>query len=317
MQADAPETNASGFQLKAFFELLRLPNVFTAVADVMMGFLVVQGMFEPAASLGLLVATSCCLYLAGMVFNDLFDARIDAVERPGRPIPSGRISPGVARLTGVVLLCVGLVLPMQVSWQHQLVMPFAVAWSLALCVILYDKWLKHTLLGPVAMGACRTLNVFLGMSLMTGAPSAMHWLLAGGVGVFVMGITVFARGEAEVSARRRLIAGIVIMLSGIAMLAVAPLFIAENQEWRLAGAPRSWHLFWILIAAQIFWRTSRAVAVPSPRLVQSAVKTSILSLIVIDAAASVPMSAVGLIQPMIILLLLLPAAFLGRWIYST
>jgi hypothetical protein len=47
------------------------------------------------------------------------------------------------------------------------------------------------------------------------------------------------------------------------------------------------------------------------------VKTGILSLIVIDAAASVPFSAVGLIQPMLILLLLVPATFLGRWIYST
>ena len=33
-----------------------------------------------------------CLYAAGMVLNDAFDAELDARERPERPIPSGRIS---------------------------------------------------------------------------------------------------------------------------------------------------------------------------------------------------------------------------------
>jgi 4-hydroxybenzoate polyprenyltransferase len=282
-----------------------------------MGFLVVQGMFEPTATLGVLIATSCCLYLAGIVFNDIFDRKIDAAERAQRPLPSGRISLGTAKTTGVALICLGLLLPALVSWQQQLVMPIAVAATLVLVILLYNKWLKHTPLGPLAMGTCRMLNVFLGMSLLTEAPAVMHWIIAGGLGVYVMGITIFAHGEAETSNRARLIAGIAVMLAGIAMLAVAPLFIAENQQGRLAGVPKSWNFFWILIAAQILWRTSRAVAVPSSRLVQSAVKTGILSLIVIDAAASVPFSAVGLIQPMLILLLLVPATFLGRWIYST
>ena len=43
-----------------------------------------------------LVAASSCLYLAGMALNDYADREVDAVERPGRPIPSGRVSPGFA-----------------------------------------------------------------------------------------------------------------------------------------------------------------------------------------------------------------------------
>ena len=245
------ESNNARSTFRAFLELLRLPNVFTAAADVMMGFLVVQGTFQDYSTLARLVLTSCCLYLMGMVFNDLYDRQIDAKERPERPIPSGRVSLGVARLTGVVLLCIGLVLPMQVSWQHGLYMPFAVAWGLALLVILYDKWLKHTMLGPVAMGGCRFLNVFLGMSLMTDSPSAMQYLIAGGVGVYVMGITLFARGEAEISNRTRLMFGVVVMLVGIAMLAISPRFIGENQEWRLAGTPAGWPYFWLLFSAHV------------------------------------------------------------------
>ena len=34
----------------------------------------------------------------------------------------------------------------------------------ASCVILYDAWLKNTIVGPWAMGTCRCLNVLLGMS---------------------------------------------------------------------------------------------------------------------------------------------------------
>src|ERR1041384_7515199 len=56
------------------------------------------------------------LTFAVFVVNDCFDAAIDAVVDPGRPIPSGRISPALARrlaatagLVGVGLL--GLVGP--------------------------------------------------------------------------------------------------------------------------------------------------------------------------------------------------------------
>ena len=43
-----------------------------------------------------LTAASSCLYLAGMALNDYADREVDAVERPGRPIPSGRVTPGFA-----------------------------------------------------------------------------------------------------------------------------------------------------------------------------------------------------------------------------
>ena len=76
----------------AWLQLLRLPNVFTAVADVTMGFLVTPTGFEPKQNFALLVVASSLLYLSGMVLNDVFDAEIDADERPERPIPSGRVS---------------------------------------------------------------------------------------------------------------------------------------------------------------------------------------------------------------------------------
>ena len=69
---------------RAYFELLRFPAVFTAFADVMMGYLVTQGSFQPPWVVALLIVASSLIYLAGMVLNDVHDADVDAVERPKR-----------------------------------------------------------------------------------------------------------------------------------------------------------------------------------------------------------------------------------------
>src|SRR4051794_41703250 len=76
-------------------ELVRLPAVLSVPGDVLVGAAAsgqVGNVGRPAG----LVASSSCLYLAGMALNDYADREVDAVERPGRPIPSGRVSPEFA-----------------------------------------------------------------------------------------------------------------------------------------------------------------------------------------------------------------------------
>jgi hypothetical protein len=50
----------------------------------------------------------CMLYLGGMVLNGILDRHVDAVERPGRPIPSGRIPLRAAWTVAVMLILGGL-----------------------------------------------------------------------------------------------------------------------------------------------------------------------------------------------------------------
>ena len=89
--------------LQAVWRLCRIPNVFTAFANVVAGVLLARrGRFQRGDLL--LVAASGCLYLAGMVLNDFFDRRIDAVERPTRPIPAGEVPAAAAALLGFALL---------------------------------------------------------------------------------------------------------------------------------------------------------------------------------------------------------------------
>ncbi len=74
-----------------------------------MGFLFTHEAFGPRDGwvLGLLLAASGMLYAAGVTLNDWFDRELDARERPGRPIPSGRVSAAAAGRLGWGLLGVG------------------------------------------------------------------------------------------------------------------------------------------------------------------------------------------------------------------
>jgi len=142
-------------KFRATLQLVRLPAVFTAMADIFLGFLLTHNKLEPAAVFGLLLVASSCLYLSGMVFNDVFDRRIDAVERPDRPIPSGRVSLPSAIGLGVLLMLAGIAAAAAAEIVSDSVQTssLVIAGGLALCILAYDGFLKRTPLGPVAWAA--------------------------------------------------------------------------------------------------------------------------------------------------------------------
>jgi len=311
---------AEGGRFLAWLQLVRLPNVFTAFADILMGFLVTHPGLSPAGPLVLLLACSGCLYMAGMVLNDVFDVEQDRQQRPGRPIPSGRISLGWARLVGVELLIIGAAIGWTAGYLEGDWRPGLVATALAASVLLYDAVLKNTAVAPLIMGGCRFLNVLLGMSLVAGSWFAYHWLIAGGIGTYIVGVTWFARHEARQSSRLSLALATAVLLGGMALLAWHPL-AGAGGAWTLELNRSNWLLMWSVLAVMVGWRCVRAVFQPEPALVQAAVKICILSLITLDAVIAYGYSGHegigGLPYAAIILLLLLPAMFLGRWVYST
>jgi 4-hydroxybenzoate polyprenyltransferase len=303
---------------------MRLPNVFTAIADVAMGFLFVRGSLEAPWQLACLVAASALLYTAGMVLNDVFDVAVDAKERPFRPLPSGQISLATARIFGFALLTAGVVfgwvagyLPgsdSAVPWRSGLV-----ASALAVCVVAYDGFLKFTPVGPLGMGACRLLNVLLGMSsaprLM--APVALGFgaaelLAALGIGLYIVGVTWFARSEAATSRGVLLMAAMVVMACGVVVLGASAIY-PTPAGWEMQ--PKFYWLLLLLLMVTVLRRSAVAAIDPAPQNVQAAVKHSILSLIWLDAATAAavagPMYGIGVAA------LLIPALALGRWVYST
>lgn len=302
--------------LAAYLQLVRLPNVFMAVTDVVMGYLFTHAVLQPgdSAFLGLLVVTSALLYMAGMVLNDVFDVEIDTQERPQRPIPSGRVSLGTARIVGWQLLTVGVVTGWLVSFRVGDLRPAVVATVLAGSVLLYDGLLKRTPIGPLGMGACRMLNVLLGMSLASGPWQGVHWLVAAAVGLYIAGVTWFSRGETGRSHRGFLVVGMLVILLSVGLLSLLPDW-TEGLKPILQQQPLRWVLLMAVFAMVIGLRCLWAIAEPTPVRVQMVVRQSLLSLVVLNAALS--FAVAGPLGAVAILVLLIPASWLGRWFYST
>jgi 4-hydroxybenzoate polyprenyltransferase len=172
------------------------------------------------------------------------------------------------------------------------------------------------------MGACRFFNVLLGMSAAPQtAGGLLPWLgyepgqlaAAGGIGVYIAGVTWFARGEVEGGGRPRLLLGVGVMTAALGALAALPRWLATRPLH--LSPPVVWPILVTLTGATVVRRCLAAAANPSPARVQAAVQLSIVSLIVLDAEicllVSGPASALG------VLALLAPALLLGRRVSST
>jgi len=305
-------------RLLAFAQLLRLPNVFTAFADIALGAAVGSTVLpSPSgsfwAAMGLIALASGCLYLAGMVWNDVFDRAEDAQARSFRPIPSGRVSVGTAIILGVLLMAVGIGfaglagMPGRAQWSHE---PLAYAIGIAVAVLLYDGGLKRTPIGPVAMGSCRFLNVLFGLSILAGdvLDTGLRIHLAGVVGVYIIGVTWFARTEEGRSNRRQLLAAAFVMLLSLTLALILRAKLPAESGTVLY--PYLLVAFGFLIGLPV----ERAIATPGPREVQRAVKRSVLGLVALDAVLATAFAGL----PALAILLLLPPAFvIGKWVYST
>jgi 4-hydroxybenzoate polyprenyltransferase len=296
-----------------YLQLVRLPNVITAAADSLAGWLLVGGtLAEPARWVPLSMA-SMVLYAAGMALNDYFDIEIDREERPGRPLPSRRISPAFAAGLGAAGLVLGPILASLAGSFSGL----SVALLLAAAILAYDLGLKRTFMGPEVMGACRGLNLLLGMTRSPSLGGPVGWLAAGCFGLFVAGLTWISRSETQAGRSGNLLSGLAIQnasLLGLMAVALHPReFPSPPTDARII--PMEGLLVLAVVAMAVNLATSRAIHQPVPSLVQRTVKVGILSLVWIDVGLVAAVR--GPLPAMAIALLWLPAFLLGRWLYST
>ncbi|MFJ3816227.1 SCO3242 family prenyltransferase [Streptomyces sp. NPDC090056] len=174
--ASAPGGASVREKLGAWSELLRVSALPGVPGDALAG--AAASGARPGRGTAWAVGASLCLYEAGMALNDWADRYEDAAERPHRPLPSGRVSPGAALGAAGVLTAAGLALAARAGRP-----PLAVATVLAATVWAYDLRLKHTAAGPAAMAAARGLDLLLGATATVstarrGTPGG----LAGGAG---------------------------------------------------------------------------------------------------------------------------------------
>ena len=287
-----------------YAELVRVPNLFTAPPDVILGAALVTaaGFAVDLPSIAGLAVASILLYAAGTTLNDAFDAPVDATERPERPIPSGRVSRKTAFLLGGSLLAAGIA----VAGTTAGFAGGAVAAALATAIVLYDGLLKDSAIGFLAMGTTRGLNVLLGTTAV-GLPTRLPipvWFVIAVVTVYIAAVTYMAAGETEVGGRTAVaVAGVAAMLA--ALSAVGYLVVTWSGAVRVG--------FGIALALAFLWWVGRplrrAYGEPEPGTIGPAVGACVLGLVLLDAAFAV-VAGVGWAVAAVVFLV--PAVGLSR-----
>jgi 4-hydroxybenzoate polyprenyltransferase len=170
--------------------LARVSNLPTVWMNVLAAAVLATGGL-PLAPYALLVVALSAFYAAGMVWNDVADRALDAVAKPERPIPSGRISLGAARAFGAALFALGLALLLAAPHAS------AVLPGLALVALIgvYDRFHKAHPSTVLVMAACR-VGVFVvsAWALTGGVPGAV-WIGAAVSFLHTSLVTVVARAE--------------------------------------------------------------------------------------------------------------------------
>ena len=116
-------------------------------------------------------------WAAGLYLSDYLDRDLDAIEKPHRPIPSGRIHPNEALVIGAILAFSGLFLSYVLSiWN------FILVFIVALLVFSYAKLSKSRgILGNLNRGLVTVAAYIFGVSSTGNSPQSFPlyvWLLS-------------------------------------------------------------------------------------------------------------------------------------------
>jgi 4-hydroxybenzoate polyprenyltransferase len=148
--------------LKHYFQLFRISNIFTVPSDILAGYFVAS-LFDidivSYHSITFLVFSSIFLYIGGMVTNDLFDINKDKIERPNRPLSSGKIKESIAISLSILFFGAGILLTLLLTFTSTMI-----AISLVVMILLYNFKFKDGFLRPFFMGGIRSLNIVYGAS---------------------------------------------------------------------------------------------------------------------------------------------------------
>ena len=281
---------------------MRPANIVTAVADIMAGIAISGFFFQPHSDLSrplLLVLSTIGLYGGGVVMNDFFDAELDAVERPERPIPSGLIPKGQAAALGVMLLAAGVGLAFAVT-----VVAGIIAAVIAIAAVVYDRWAKHhPFMGPLLMGICRGLNLLLGLSIIPSQAELYSFLGIVPV-IYIAAITMISQGEVY-GGRRPVMVGAMVLYA-IAMAGVLYVSLLQGNG-RFAVV---FIAFWVIM---VFLPLRNAWLKPEGPLIGKAVKAGVLALILMDAGWA---AAFGALNVAFVIVLLLPLSLILAKIFA-
>jgi 4-hydroxybenzoate polyprenyltransferase len=294
-------------------QLVRAPAALSVPGDVLAG-AAAAGHPLGARTFGVM-GSSVCLYWAGMALNDYADATIDAVERPDRPVPSGRVPRRTALAVAGALTAAGLALAAASGGRRSLLG----ALPLAGAVWAYDLKLKSTPAGPAAMACARALDVLAGAlaagrgpdrTTGTGAALLRGAVPAALVGAHTWALTALSRHEIS-GAPARLPAATLAASTAIALAAALPAVRTAVAHRATTGVSPSTAARAVVVAAGALAylgsygaAQARAVREPSAENVRRAVGAGIVGLVPLQAAltarsgATAAAAALGVVHPL-------------------
>jgi len=158
-------------QIKAFFQLIRWPNLLMLVfTQMMLNYLVIGHMFKlihlelPLASIdfNLLVLSTVFMAAFGYIFNDVMDEETDEINKNDKRIIGTKISRASGLLAGRVFLLIALAIAAYLSWKLAMWQLVFVHIFIAIGLWYYSVQLKKTILiGNILISLFTGFSVFI------------------------------------------------------------------------------------------------------------------------------------------------------------
>lgn len=309
------KTASNHERLRGWFQLIRLPLLFTMPADPLTGFLIAGGLAQGSQGYAR-VATVCFISFAmslfGIITNDLADIQLDMTQHPDRPLPRGLVSPRAASYASQLCFLAAVIPSFCLGWRFSFVTLVAL-----ISIYSYNFYVKYRpKRASVMMAVMRDLMFGLGILIVPGISiPRILMLLVYGVGLFLYycGLNEITRSE---TLSKMVRPGGGKMLAGAGLCAVVPLiFTVKLLRDSATLMPVLFGLLAILLCAVYLlvslwvYQVSRTGA--SPVRVQMAVHVSFRAALMVQAAAA---ASCGLVViPLVLVLFLIFSAFAERY----
>lgn len=317
-----------------YIKLLRIPNVFTVPPDIIVGFLAVSINFSSSigssiSDLVILIFSSIFLYLGGLVSNDLFDIKVDRIERPTRPLPSGKVKKTNALLIAVLMFILGLTLAAFVNHVS-----FGISLLLIVGILSYNYKFKNGFFRPYLMAGIRSLNVIYGASFIfdvsttSALENADHLISNTGFSPFLLlalaSCAVYFHIFILTSLSKSETTGeffriknkpniqkiqITYLLFLLISLSLAIILIPFKLDFLI------FILFFLFLINLLFNRASKMDSTQGEEKIKFMVKNMLILLIILDS--SFIAGEAGLLAGSMVALLTIPCMILGKWISMT
>ena len=162
-----------------FVTITRPANALVAGLASVVAYLIATGTVIPAAFL--LFVIVALITAAGNIINDYFDAAIDAINRPDRPIPSGKVTRMAARGFSVMLFLGGILVSLFTS-------PLCIAIAIfnSILLVAYAAKLKSTPFFGNATVSYLAASMFLFGGALDGPGGLVHVLPIAAITFFAM-----------------------------------------------------------------------------------------------------------------------------------